>query len=160
MPAPTVFNAPTSMWVHAAAIADPSGGLTVDAEARTATNAILAALRDKGVIASAAALNTRHTWNAATSQVVLGPAIADPSGGTTVDADARTAIGSILTVLRVFGVVAGATGGPSLVLDEDTGAVSTAAIADLSTATGDAECRTALNSALAALRSRNLIAQD
>jgi len=35
-----------------------------------------------------------------------GGAIADPSGGTTVDAEARTAIGAILTALRAHGLIA------------------------------------------------------
>ncbi len=35
-----------------AAISDPSGGATVDAEARTAIDAILAALRTTGIIAT------------------------------------------------------------------------------------------------------------
>lgn len=37
---------------QAAAIADAAGGATVDAEARTAVNAILAALRETGYIAT------------------------------------------------------------------------------------------------------------
>jgi len=36
---------------QAAAIADPTGGTTIDAEARTAIEAVLAALRDHGLIA-------------------------------------------------------------------------------------------------------------
>jgi len=43
------------------------------------------------------------------ANVVLGPqqtAIADPSGGSTVDAEARTAIGSILTAMRTHGLIA------------------------------------------------------
>lgn len=35
----------------AAAIADPTGGATVDAEARTAINAIIAALENAGIVA-------------------------------------------------------------------------------------------------------------
>lgn len=37
--------------------------------------------------------------------VVQGGAIADPAGGSTIDAQARTAISSILTVLRNIGII-------------------------------------------------------
>ncbi|MCH8989862.1 MAG: hypothetical protein IIA92_13785 [Chloroflexi bacterium] len=45
------FNGSTPAAQHAA-IADPSGGVTVDAEARTAINGILAALQTTGIIAT------------------------------------------------------------------------------------------------------------
>ncbi|HEY5458050.1 MAG TPA: DUF2793 domain-containing protein, partial [Sphingomicrobium sp.] len=34
------------------------------------------------------------------------PAIANPTGGTVIDAECRTAIGSILTMLRTHGLIA------------------------------------------------------
>lgn len=43
----------TANGTQAATIADPSGGATVDAEARTAINAILLALENVGILASA-----------------------------------------------------------------------------------------------------------
>lgn len=159
MPEPKVFNGATGQLVHGAAIADPSGGLTIDAEARTATNGILAALRRAAVIAGATqAPPATNVWSV--GRVALGAAIANPAGGATIDADLRTAINSILTVLRGHGVIADGAAMPTHIVDEDTSTVTSAAIANLSTATGDAECRTAINSALAAMRSANLIAQD
>lgn len=160
MPEPQVFNAATNQWVHGDAIADPTGGATVDTEARAATNDILSALRSSGVIAGATDLNAGHTWNEATRQVVLGPAIANPTGGATVDTQARAAIDDMLDVLRANGIIAGGTGGPSHVLDEDTNQWASAAIANPTGGTADAELRTALNDALAAMRSASLIAQD
>lgn len=160
MPSPTVFNSGTSQWVHAAAISNPTGGVTADAEARTATNGILTALRNKGVIAGATQVNTSHTSQGARRNV-LGAAVSDASGGATVDANCRTAINSILAVLRGFGVIAGSDSLTTLILDEDTAALTTAAIADVSGGTpADAECRTAVNAALSAMRKRGLIAQD
>lgn len=159
MPSPSVFNAGTSQWVHAAAISDPSAGTTVDAEARTATNSILAALRAKGVIAGATELNLGHTNQGRRN--VLRSAISDPSGGATADTELRTAINSILDVLREYGVIAGSDNLTTLILDEDTQALTTTAIANVSGgATVDTNCRTAINSALTAMRSRGLIAQD
>lgn len=163
MPAPTVFNAATGQMVHAAAISNPTGGATVDAEARTATNSILAALRISGAIAGATSMNLGQTFNAATSQIVQAAAIAAPTGGVTQDANARTTINSIRTVLQNAGLIAGATttlGAHSF--DEDTSNVTTgAAIANVAAGgTTDAECRTAVNAALAAMRLSGLIAAD
>ncbi|MFB7595755.1 hypothetical protein [Streptomyces sp. NPDC056160] len=160
MPQPTVLNKATGQWVHHAAIADPSGGATADTQARTAVVAIVAALRNAAVVAGATQLNIGHQWNAALRKVVLGPAIANPAGGTTTDAAARTAIGAVLTVLRTTGIVAGGTSGPALVLDgPEHQWADGAAIADLAVdGSGDDELRTALNAALAAMRSAELIA--
>lgn len=60
MPTPSRWLTAKSFGVHnkaenpptqPAAIANPTGGITVDAEARAAINAILTALRDYGLIA-------------------------------------------------------------------------------------------------------------
>ncbi|MEN2423010.1 hypothetical protein AABB02_33480 [Streptomyces rimosus] len=48
---PTVFDEDAGHYVHSAAIANPAGGATVDAEARAAINQILAALRSRGLVA-------------------------------------------------------------------------------------------------------------
>lgn len=165
MPSPSAFNASTGGWVHGAAISNPSAGATVDAEARTATNSILAVLRAANVIAGASQLPVGHSYNGTTGQTTLSGAISDPTGGATVDANARTAIGSILVALRNAGLITGGTTHPSiaaLTFDEDTSSWAVRpAIADVSGgATVDANCRTALNSALAAMRSAQLIAQD
>lgn len=165
MPEPKVFNAATGHWVHAAAIADPAGGATVDVQSRTAANAILAALRAYGTVAGATQLPMGHVFNGPTNTIALVAAITNPTGGAVIDAESRTAITALLTVLRNAGVVAGGTADPSILpmtLDEDTGSVVPgAAIATVTGgATVDAECRTAINAALVACRSRGLIAQD
>ncbi|MFC9966331.1 hypothetical protein ACFVH4_19050 [Nocardia ignorata] len=51
MPEPRYWDEDTSASVHGPAIADPTGGTTIDAQSRTAINAILAALRSAGIIA-------------------------------------------------------------------------------------------------------------
>ena len=161
MPQPTLLNQATGQWVHHAAITDPSGGTTVDSQARTAIASILGALRNTGVIAGATHLNVSHQWNGTLRKVVLGPAIANPTGGTTTDAAARTAIGSVLTVLRNTGIIAGGTAtAPGFVLDgPEKQWAAGAAIADLAVdGSADDELRTALNAALAAMRSAELIA--
>ncbi|MEV6791252.1 hypothetical protein AB0M87_04455 [Streptomyces sp. NPDC051320] len=160
MPQPTVLNAATGQWVHAAAITDPSAGASIDIQGRAAMVAILAALRSAAVIGGATHLNASYGWNATMRKIVLGPAITAPSGGTTTDGPARTAIGSVLTVLRNTGIVAGGTRGPAFVLDAPehqlaAGAAITALAVDGS---ADDELRTALNSALVAMRSAELIA--
>ena len=47
----TIANYRGGDWNPGAAILDPAGGIQVDAEARAAISAILAALRDRGLIA-------------------------------------------------------------------------------------------------------------
>lgn len=160
MPQPKVFNKATGQWVHHAAITDPTGGTTTDTQSRAAVVSILAALRNAGVIAGATHLNVGHKWNATMRKVVLGPDITAPTGGTTTDAAGRTAIGSVLTVLRKTGIIAGGTSGPSFVLDAPEHQLAAgAAIADLAVdGSGDDQLRTALNAALAAMRDAELIA--
>lgn len=46
-----VFDEDKIAWVHSEAIADPSGGVTVDVEARAVITALLALLRDLNFIA-------------------------------------------------------------------------------------------------------------
>lgn len=164
MPQPTVFNGPTGQWVHGAAVADPAGGATVDANARAAMVPILAALRAFGAIAGATQLPAGHTFSGPTSQIVLAPAIATVAGGVTIDAECRVAINALLVVMRNAGIIAGGSDPSILAMtyDEDTGSVVPgAAIVNVAGgATVDAECRAATNAALAAARSRGLIAQD
>lgn len=155
------LNAATGMWVAAAAITDPTGGATVDSQARTATNSILAALRSVGVIAGASAVNIGHSWNLTTSSVVGNAAITDPSGGATVDTNCRTTIVSILGMLRRTNVIAGGTAGATHGFDPaDLQVTKNAAIGDVTAGgTTDTECRAAVNSALAALRTAGYIVQ-
>jgi len=160
MPQPKTLNTATGQWVHGAAVADPSGGATADTQARAATVSILAALRAAGVLAGATGLNVGHSFNAATAQITLQAAIADPTGGVTIDDVARPTISSILGVLRRAGVIAGApVGGPQFTLNGPTNQLCEGpAIADPSGgSTIDTQVRTALTSALAAMRDAALI---
>lgn len=157
MPQPTILNAATGQWVHAPAIAAPSGGTTTDTQARTAIGSILSVLRDAGVIAGATHLPASQGWNATLNKIVLDAAIAAPTGGTP-DADLRTAIGSVLGVLASFGLINGGTSGPVFVLGADL-QLTTAGIDDVDVdGTADDNARTALNSALAAMRAAGLTA--
>jgi hypothetical protein len=160
MPQPKIFNAATGMLCHGAAITDPSGGATVDTQARAATASMLAALRTAGVIAGAVAMPVSTIYDHPRRNQALTPAIADPTGGTTTDSQARAAITSILAVLRSVAFVAGGSADPAFALNQPTMQLCAgAAIADPSGgATIDAECRAALVSALAAMRSYGLIA--
>jgi hypothetical protein len=49
MPAPTQIDA-SGRYIHGGAIAQPSGGGTIDAQSRTAINAIIAVLANAGLI--------------------------------------------------------------------------------------------------------------
>lgn len=44
-------------------------------------------------------------WDEDTHAPTFGQAIADPTGGTTVDAEGRATIAAILTVLRAAGLI-------------------------------------------------------
>lgn len=155
-----IFNHGTHGWANAAAIANPSGGASIDTEARAAADAILAALRADGVIAGATNVSSARVFNPPTSQTCLAAAIADPSDGATVDANLRTAIAAVLAALQAASVIAGATGPASPVYDHTTRRTATSgAIADVAAGgTTDAECRSTINTALAAMRLRGLIA--
>jgi len=162
MPAPKVHNAATGQLVHGATITNPTGG-TPDAESRTAVNAILAALRNAGVIAGATSISLGQTFNPATSQIVGGAAIAAPAGGATIDANCRTTINAIRAVLQNAGLIAGAaTTLGAHAFDEDSYSLTVgAAIPDVAAGgTTDTEGRAAINSALAAMRLAGLIAAD
>lgn len=157
---PTVFNSATGQMVHGAAITDPSGGAITDSQARTATSSILAALRARGIIAGATAMNVAAHQNDGSHTALLG-AITAPSGGTP-DPELRTAVTAMIGALRAAGVVAGRAVPSSLTPLSSTstwGEAPAAAIADVSGGSNvDANCRTAINGALAAMRSASLIA--
>jgi hypothetical protein len=159
MAQPRFFNPATSQFTHGAAVADPTGGTTIDAQARTATVAILAALRAAGVLAGATGLNLGHSYNGATAEVVLQPAITDPTGGTTIDDVLRPTISAILDVLRRSSIIAGATSGPNYALNGANFQVCDggATVDPSGGATIDIQCRAAVVSALAAMRDAALI---
>lgn len=164
MPAPSQFNPATGMAVHAAAVADPAGGATQDANSRAATVAILSVLRAAGVIAGATQNPLSHSFNGPTFQTTLAAAIGNPAAGGTTDAELRTGIVALLTAMRNAGWIAGGAD-PSitpLTFDEDSyNWANAAAIANVAGgATVDTECRAAINAALAACRLRGLIAAD
>lgn len=160
MPQPTLLNKATGQWVHHAAITAPTGGTIVDDESRTAVGSVIAVLQAAGVVAGATHLPAGHQWNGTLKKIVLTGALTAPTGGTTTDADLRTAIGSVITVLEQAGLANGATTGPAFALDAaELQLAAGAAIDDLAVdGTGDDEARTALNACLAAMRLAELIA--
>lgn len=160
MPSPAIFNAATGQMVHGAAVTDPTGGAITDTQARTATVSILAALRTVGVLAGSTGVSNNGLQFDGTNQATLA-AITAPTGGTP-DTELRTAITGILTALKSGGVIAGRTVPTSLTamaLRTDGGESPGAAVIDVTGGSNiDANCRAAINSVLAAMRSANVIA--
>lgn len=167
MASPTIWDEDFRCFVHAAHIADPTGGATNDAESRTAINAILAALRAARIIGRDATATVEEqtppaVWDADRGSYVRAAAIASPSGGATQDAELRTAVGQVLTALRKGLVIVhtAAAGNPD-VYDED---VSSYAFSAYTTPTGgtttDAEGRAQLNLAATAMKSAGLLTND
>lgn len=166
MASPTIWDEDFRCFVHAAHIADPTGGTTIDANARTAINSILAALRAARIIGRDSTATVEEqtppgVWDADRNSYVRAAAIANPTGGT-ADAELRTAVGQVLTALRKGLIIAhtAAAGNPD-VYDED---VSSYAFSGYTTPTGgateDAEARAQLNLAAAALKSAGYLTND
>lgn len=166
MASPTVWDEDYKAFVHAAHIADPTGGTTIDSEARTAIVSALAALRAGWVIGRdststvQAQVQGATVYDATRRCYVAATAISDPSGGATIDTNLRTAVGQILTAMRGGGIIAGGSGSPS-VWDEDTDSYAFSAYTTPSGgATVDAEGRTAADAIAVALRSAGLLTLD
>jgi predicted deacylase len=156
---PSILDA-TGRWVHGPAVADPAGGAITDTQARTATASILAALRARGILAGSTSLPSA-TQQFDGVHTALLPAITAPSGGTP-DPELRTGITGILAALKAAGVVAGRTVPASLTamsLGSGGSEASAPAVVDVSGGANiDANCRTAIASAITAMRSASLIA--
>jgi hypothetical protein len=105
MKGPLVVDQAKFAYVHAAAIADPTGG-TADAESRTAVNAILAALRADNIIASTGPMVSPSVWDEDAMCQVVRAFQANPTGGATVDAELRTAVGQTMAALRSANIMA------------------------------------------------------
>jgi hypothetical protein len=103
------FNPATESVALQPAIADPAGGTTIDDVARPVISSVLAVLRRAGIIAGATS-GPQFTLNGPTLQMCQGPAIADPSGGTTIDAQCRTALTAALAAMRDAALITGGTG--------------------------------------------------
>lgn len=103
------FNGPTAQVTLQPAIADPAGGVTIDDAARPTIVSILGVLRRTGIIAGGTG-GPQFTLNGPTNQLCQGPAIADPSGGTTTDSQLRTALTSALAAMRDAALITGGTG--------------------------------------------------
>src|SRR6266498_5455679 len=154
MGSPQFFNSNGGNPCHGPATVDPTGGATIDANARTAAVSMLAALR--GHILAGAALTSPAAPNGYSQ--AYGAAIANVSAGATIDAEARVAINGMLAALREANIIAGGGPGsnPSVWDPKVFMHVHGAALADVTTgATIDAPLRTAVNNMLAALRSDN-----
>jgi hypothetical protein len=79
-------------------------GLKINDVAVTSTAAELNAL--DGITASVAELNKLHGAGSAVASGTQQTLISDPSSGSTGDAEARTAINTIIDALQAFGIVA------------------------------------------------------
>lgn len=166
MASPSIWDEDYQCLVHAAHIADPTGGAIVDAQARTAINAILAALRNARIIgrdstATVEPQTSSAVFDGTKAGYVNATTIADPTGGTP-DPELRTAVVQCLTALRAASRVGGtAAGAGPTTFDEDTQSYAYSAY---TTPTGganiDAEGRAQLNLAAAAMRSRGWLTQD
>ena len=64
------------------------------------------AIGSTAVSATAEEINLLHGSGAAVASGTQAAVIADPSGGATTDAEARTAINAIIDALQAFGIVA------------------------------------------------------
>jgi len=86
---------------------DITGALKIAGTQVTASAAELNIL--DGVTATTAELNKLAGSGAVVASGTQASHIADPTGGTTVDAEARAAIAAILDALEAFGIVAPAS---------------------------------------------------
>lgn len=171
MSTPTVWDEDFQCYVHAAAIADASGGTPTDPALRTALASANAALKlaritGRDTTDTEQSQGTTNVYDSDRKCFVRAAAIADPSGGGagTVDVEGRAACVQVLNALRGARVIAHASfglGGPT-VWDEDAGAYTWSAYtaptgaADIT----DANARTQVNAMAAALKSAGLLAQD
>lgn len=168
MSTPTIWDEDFQCYVHAAAIADAAGGTTVDTNARAVLASANAALKLARITGRDATDTvepqaTANVYDSDRKCFVRTTAIADTTGGATVDAELRTAIVQILNALRGARVIAHASfglAGPT-VWDEDAASYTWSQYTTpTGGATEDAEGRTQANAMAAALKSAGLLAQD
>lgn len=164
---PNVWDEDFNAYVHAAFIADASGGATVDSQSRTAINAVLAVLRSARVTGNDAGTTVQSqipgptVFDATRGYYTWSAAIVDPSGGATVDTQLRTATVQILTACRQGGLIVGGTAGGPNIWDEDTSSWTFSQYTSPSGgATVDAEGRVAADLIGVALKSAGYLAQD
>jgi hypothetical protein len=106
MKGPLAIDQDSFAYVHAAAIADPTGGATVDSQSRTAVGLILAALRNANVIAGTGPQVGPAIWDEDAMCQVNAAFIASPTGGATVDTELRAALVQAINALRSANIVA------------------------------------------------------
>jgi hypothetical protein len=106
MKGPLAIDQDSFAYVHAGVIAAPSGGATIDTQARASVVSIIAALVAQGIIAGAGPQTNPTVWDEDVSCQVNGVAIADPTGGATIDVELRAAIVQTLAALRSANIIA------------------------------------------------------
>ncbi len=161
MASPGFNNSNSGNPCHGPATVDPTGGATIDANARAAVVTMLTALR--GSILAGAQIAVPAVPNGFSQAFTA--IIANVSGGATIDVEARVAINGMLAAMREANMVAVAGGNagsnPSVWDPKVFMHVHGAALADVTTgAVVDTQLRVAVNAMLAALRSDNIIAQN
>lgn len=161
MAAPATWDATRLTHTHGA-VTDATGG-TPDVEGRAQFALALAAMRSAGLVSGGTAMKGPLVVDQDSFAYVHAAAITDPTGGTVIDAQSRTAVVAVLAALRGLGVIAGAGVQTSpAVWDEDAQCLvpAVAVASPTGGATVDTELRAALVQTLTALRSANVIAQD
>jgi hypothetical protein len=106
MKGPLVVDQAKFSYTHPAAIADPTGGATIDTQSRTAVAAILVALRNQGIIAGPGPQTNPTVWDEDVMCQVNAAFIASPTGGATVDTELRAALVQAINALRSANIVA------------------------------------------------------
>lgn len=164
---PNVWDEDFNAYVHAAFIADASGGAVVDSQSRTALNAVLAVLRSARITGFDAGSTVQPqvagptVYDGTRNYYTWSAAIVDPSGGATVDTQLRTATVQILTACRQGGLIVGGTAGGPNNWDEDTSSWSFSQYTSPSGGgTIDVEGRVACDLIGTALKSAGYLAQD
>jgi hypothetical protein len=166
MATPTVWDEDFQCYVHHVHIADPSGGVTQDSQARAAIVSALSALRLARIIGRDATATVESqlagatVYDATAKCYVQAAAISNPTGGTP-DAELRTAVNQILVALReAHIIVGGGVTGPT-VYDEDSHSYAFSAYtAPTGGGTVDDEGRAQANLIATAMRSAGLLTLD
>jgi hypothetical protein len=102
----TAIDQDSFCYTHGVLITAPSGGATIDTQARTAVVAIIAALVNSGIVSGVGPQTNPTVWDEDVSCQVNSVALADPTGGATIDVELRAAIVQTLAAMRSANLIA------------------------------------------------------